>query len=201
MNSPPTKPGAAPPEIRADDPTIPVLTERLGLPPLDFDTTLPLIDTSTEGREALLEGLTALPSPPPAPPPPAPSRAKLAEKAPSQAPIRTERVAEAPRRAPEPPRVLGASAANPAPAPQPANDGRHWARIELDLRAAVLREISEQLPREVEAIVQTRMLESIDRLISALAAETRKAVAASMREIVERAVHAELERLRKASKV
>jgi hypothetical protein len=49
VNSPPTKPGAPPPEIRADDPTIPVLTERLGLPPLEFDTTLPLVDTSTEG--------------------------------------------------------------------------------------------------------------------------------------------------------
>jgi acyl-CoA reductase-like NAD-dependent aldehyde dehydrogenase len=148
----------------------------------------------------LLEGLTSPPSPPPAPPPPAPARVRLAEKAPSQAPGKPERAAEPAHTAPEVPRVLGATAGNPVPAPQAASDGRHWARIELDLRAAVLREISEQLPREVEAIVQMRMLESIDRLITGLAAETRKAVAASMRDIVERAVHAELERLRKSSK-
>jgi len=63
-----------------------------------------------------------------------------------------------------------------------------------------LREIANQLPREVEAIVRTRMNAAIERVLSSLAADTRLAIAASLREIVERAVHAELERLRNSNR-
>jgi hypothetical protein len=45
MNSIPKKPGSG----GGDDPNIPVLTDRLGFPPLEFDTTLPMID-STLGK-------------------------------------------------------------------------------------------------------------------------------------------------------
>jgi len=169
-----------------------VLTERLGLPPLDFDTTLPLIESTLQNPRGLFEGLTALPNPPK--PAAAPAR---------EAPAAREAVA--PR---ETVSVLGATSVTApaapiahAPAAAPAaTDGRHWARIEVELRTAILRDIAEQLPREVEAIVRNRMGATIDRVIASLAAETRLAVAASLREIIERAVHAELERLRKSNR-
>lgn len=204
MNTPPKKPTSATPPApakSADDGSIPVLTDRLGLPPLDFDTTIPLIESTVQSTQGLFAGLTSLPNPPK--PAVAPSPAALAAREAVAA-----REAMAPR---EPVSVHGATASNLIPAPpadpaasasaaRAAADGRHWARIEIELRAAILREIAEQLPREVDAIVRNRMSATIDRLLSSLAAETRLAVAASLREIVERAVHAELERLRNSNR-
>ena len=208
MNTPPKKPTPPTPPApakSADDGSIPVLTDRLGLPPLDFDTTIPLIESTVQSTQGLFAGLTALPNPskPSLPPSPAALAAREAVAA---------REAMAPR---EPVSVHGATASNLIPSPpvspqaspaasasavRAAADGRHWARIEIELRAAILREIAEQLPREVDAIVRNRMSATIDRVLSSLAAETRLAVAASLREIVERAVHAELERLRNSNR-
>ena len=206
MNTPPKKPTPpTPPAKSAEDGSIPVLTDRLGLPPLDFDTTIPLIDSTVQSTQGLFAGLTALPNPPKPSLPP--SAAALAAREAVAA-----REAMAPR---EPVSVHGATASNLIPSPpvspqtnpaasasaaRAAADGRHWARIEIELRAAILREIAEQLPREVDAIVRNRMSATIDRVLSSLAAETRLAVAASLREIVERAVHAELERLRNSNR-
>ena len=175
-----------------------MLTERLGLPPLDFDTTLPLIESTLQNPRGLFEGLTALPNPPKPAAAPAPAATPARE-------VPAAREAVAPR---ETVSVLGATSVTApaapiahAPAAAPAaTDGRHWARIEVELRTAILRDIAEQLPREVEAIVRNRMGATIDRVIASLAAETRLAVAASLREIIERAVHAELERLRKSNR-
>lgn len=210
MNTPPKKPTPPTPPApakSADDGSIPVLTDRLGLPPLDFDTTIPLIESTVQSTQGLFAGITALPNPPKPAVPPSPAAAASREAV-------AAREAMAPR---EPVSVLGAAASNLIPSPPvsaPANpaasasaaaaraaaDGRHWARIEIELRAAILREIAEQLPREVDAIVRNRMSATIDRMLSSLAAETRLAVAASLREIVERAVHAELERLRNSNR-
>lgn len=70
------------------------------------------------------------------------------------------------------------------------------ARIEMDLRTSILREIANQLPRDVDAIVTGRMKEAIDRVLAALAAETRLAIAASLQDIVDSAVRTEIQRLR-----
>jgi len=136
-----------------DDASIPVLTERLTLPPLELDTTLP--------KEVAEE-----PAPPITPPAPAPAPLPL----PAARPL--------------------------APAPAVAA-GTHWTRIELELRASILRGIAEALPQEVDAMVRSRMSEAIDKLVAQLAAETRLAIAASLRDIVDHAVRAELERLRR----
>jgi len=202
MNTPPKKPAspatAAPPK-GADDGSIPVLTDRLGLPPLDFDTTLPLIESTMRGPQGLFEGLTALPNPPKAPAPAAPA-------APAAPTLRGAPVAREPTAPREPVSVLGAAGVTPSAGPAESAaqrkeaEGRHWARIEIELRASILREIAQQLPRDVEAIVRGRMNATIDRLVTSLAAETRLAIAASLREIVEHAVHAELERLRNSNR-
>jgi len=204
MNTPPKKPAAAP---GTDDASIPVLTERLGLPPLEFDTTLPLIESTGQGVPPAFEALTAMPHPArvaaPAPPPVTPvAPAAPREAAAARGPV-AHRAAEVPGPAVAPREavsVLGATGSGPVPATRTPTDGRHWARIEIELRTSILREIAEQLPREVESIVRTRMNATIDRVLSTLAAETRLAIAASLKEIVEHAVHAELERLRNSNR-
>lgn len=82
--------------------------------------------------------------------------------------------------------------------------GEHWTRIEIELRESVLRTLSEQLPQDVEDIVrrhvsvtaEAALRETLEPLIAKLALEARLALASSLREIVDRAVKAELGRLR-----
>jgi len=183
-----------------DDTSIPVLTERLTLPPLEFDTTLPQEPKARPGG-APLPLDTSLPSnfPPKAAPAPAKAAAPAAARpAPVPAPVPAPAAA---RPAPAP------AAARPAPAPATAPPARaaapaessttqHWTRIELELRASILQAIADALPQQIDTIVRSRMSGAIDRLMEELVAETRLAVAASLRDIVDQAVRAELARLR-----
>jgi len=138
-----------------DDASIPVLTERLTLPPLDLDFTLP----------------------------PAPT----VIGAPTQAPP----AAEPP--SPPAPEVTAPPAATPPDDPfRQLLSGAG----EIELREAILRDLAERLPTEVEAIVRRQMSVAIDAAVHRLAQEARLALASSLREIVDRAVRAELERLR-----
>jgi hypothetical protein len=84
------------------------------------------------------------------------------------------------------------------------SSGAHWSRIEIELRESVLNTLAEQLPHDVEDIVRRHvsatadaaLREIIEPLVARLTAETRLALASSLREIVDRAVKAELARLR-----
>jgi hypothetical protein len=181
-----------------DDTSIPVLTERLTLPPLELDTTLPQEPKARPGG-APLPLDTSLPSnfPPRAAPAPAKATAPAPAKAAAPAPAR-----------PAPAPVPAPAAARPAPAPAPAtapparaiapaeSSSTHWTRIELELRASILQAIADALPQQIDTIVRSRMSGAIERLMEELVAETRLAVAASLRDIVDQAVRAELARLR-----
>lgn len=138
-----------------DDASIPVLTERLTLPPLELDFTLPpapsVTGTPTEPR--IESGPTVAPQ---APAPAEPS-----------SPVEVRPPAEVP-----------------------------WGRVEIELREAILRDLAERLPTDVEGIVRRQMSVAIDAAVQRLASEARLALASSLREIVDRAVRAELERLR-----
>jgi hypothetical protein len=213
MNTPPNRPGAPAPESASDDPSIPVLTERLGLPPLEFDTTLPLIESTGQMLEPVLEGLTSLPSPPPAPLPPrstpAPAPASTPAPAAAAAPATARSsppsvVAAAPlpgaalsgdARMADAGAALGALAGGGSGARVPV-DGGHWGRIEIELRSSILRAVGEQLPQEIESIVRAQLSGPLEDFIGKLAAETRIAITTTLRTTVERAVRAELERLR-----
>jgi len=217
--NPPRTPGAGP-DPAADDLSIPVLTERLGLPPLEFDTTLPLIETTGQMTEPSLEGLTALPDPPPGfaplpgpasdlhpiaalPFPPIEFPAEIAplSGATAPAPATLATTAAAPPAPPAYPSVPAAQApAATRPAAAAASAGQHWGRIEVELRSSILRQITEQLPREIDGIVQGRMQGAIDRLLASLAEEIHLAVTASLGDIVERAVRAELDRMRNSNR-
>ncbi|MCK6428439.1 MAG: hypothetical protein L6Q72_05065 [Burkholderiaceae bacterium] len=134
-----------------DDASIPVLTERLTLPPLELDFTLPPAPT-----------VTGTPT----------------EAPPTVAPEAPAPVASTP------------TVAAPPPAEVP------WGRVEIELREAILRDLAERLPTDVEGIVRRQMSVAIDAAVQRLASEARLALASSLREIVDRAVRAELERLR-----
>ena len=186
MNLPPRK-STLPVTGAHDDPSIPVLTDRLGLPPLDFDTTLPLIDTSFPLGEATLQPQHGsdpldIPTAPLLPLPP----------------LTTSAAPPAPPARPAP--SAARTAAPPAPATHTTGEGGHWARIEIDLRTAILREITAQLPREVDQVVRERMAPALEQLLSALGAEVQRTVAASLQRLVESAVRAELERLRNSNR-
>ncbi len=143
----------------ADDPSIPVLTERLTLPELELDFTLP----------------------------PAPSTVSVTvADEPEPAPI----TAPAPAAAPA---IEAESALASA---GPATQGAHWKRIEIELRESILAELAQRLPQDVESIVRQQMATAIDAAVNRLAQEARLALATSLRDIVDRAVRAELERLR-----
>lgn len=220
MSTPQSRPPAGAAEPGTDDPTIPVLTERLGLPPLEFDTTLPLIETTAQMLEPMLGGLTALPSPPQAP-----TAAALTMRDAALFDLSLpEHPAPGPRREAFAPAALPATAAPlpapapsaaPAPAPPPAPasapllapragragfDGGHWARIEVELRSSILRSVGEHLPHNIEAIVREQLHASIEQLVGRLAAETHGAISTIVRQSVEQAVRTELERLRNTSR-
>jgi hypothetical protein len=150
-----TRPPRTPAVPVDDDPSIPVLTERLTLPPLDLDFTLPPAPTVTgTPTEPRIE-----------------SEATVAPEAPAPA---------------EP--------SSPVEAPPPAEVP--WGRVEIELREAILRDLAERLPTDVEGIVRRQMSVAIDAAVQRLASEARLAIASSLREIVDRAVRAELQRLR-----
>jgi hypothetical protein len=177
--SPSIQKAQQPVEAPSDDTSIPVLTERLTLPPLELDTTLP--------PEAPLQIDTSLP------------RELQAQDAPPERAVSfTPPAAVMPPRPalPPVPTPLAPAVAPLAPAGAEVASGSHWTRIEVELRSSILQAVADSLPQEVDAIVRSRMSDAIDRLVAQLAAETRLAMAASLREIVDHAVRAELARLR-----
>ena len=177
-----TQPGG---KVMPDDATIPVLTERLTLPSLDLDISLP------RPPPPVVAPVT------PAPPPPA-----VAESAPSPA-VRTA----------PPPSTLFASVASvapvfsqpsypPAPAPtiEAAKPAIDWQKIETQLRDGLLRELQPQLSAELERQVRERLQPALVRALTALISDLRPALDTTVRETISRAISAELERQRSALK-
>jgi hypothetical protein len=76
---------------------------------------------------------------------------------------------------------------------------------EGQLREAILVALAQQLPQEVESILRRQLAPAIDAAVDAaaaqLAAEIRRAVAHSLRELVDHAVKAELAKLREPRSV
>ncbi len=99
-----------------------------------------------------------------------------------------------------PPAAAPVAAEPPTPVAAARAPEVPWGRVEIELREAILRDLAERLPTDVEGIVRRQMSVAIDAAVNKLAAEARLALASSLREIVDRAVRAELERLRGAKK-
>jgi hypothetical protein len=221
-----TRTGKLAETLASDDPSIPVLTERLTLPPLDLDLDFRLPERPAAPLPAAEVPAPMAPAVPP-PPEPGPPQPQPPALEPEQPPASTiAPVTIAPLEPIEPPdtslrvptsllvpkdeEATAVSFAWPAPAgmpdtrprpPEAERDGETvsgiWSvRMEDELRELILLEIARRLPTDVEAIVRRQMDGAIEETMRRFAAEVRIALAASLREIVDRAVKAELEKLR-----
>jgi hypothetical protein len=246
MNQPARKPGDQAGKLTeslpVDDPSIPVLTERLTLPPLDLnlDFRLPqapprVAETPLKADDETLiapfEAMQALKAPAalqaPEPDPAAAEPVQPVEPPEAEPPLdellaSVEEFTGALTVAPEPgepaeatdvaPRVptsllvsnLDALLATPPSGTPPRepdefdltqSDGIRSNRMESNLREMILLELARRLPTEVEAIVRRHLDGAIEDTIRRLTTEVRIALAGSLREIVDRAVKAELDRL------
>ncbi|MGH6611700.1 MAG: hypothetical protein ACRECQ_15760 [Burkholderiaceae bacterium] len=190
-----TQPGG---KVMPDDATIPVLTERLTLPSLDLDISLPKppppVVTPLVGTPPAAMPPTAAPVAEPAPAVTAPP---VATPAPPPPPL--------PRPAP-PPSSLFATVAPvfapslpPPPSPEEAAEPAiDWDRVETELRESVLRELQPLLTAELERQVRDRLQPTLVRALTALISDLRPALDSTVRETISRAVADEIERQRRA---
>jgi hypothetical protein len=196
-----TQPGG---KVHPDDATIPVLTERLTLPSLDLDISLPQPPPP----------VVAPPAPaaaPPPPPPTAPASAQPAQVEPPPAPPTETRS--------DPPTVPAEAArAGPPTIPavaERATEGRrtialedmptvpmappieiNWAHAEARVREALLRELQPRLAADIDRQLRERLQPTVVRMLLATITELRPAIDAAIRDVVERAVAAEIARQR-----
>lgn len=183
-----TQPGG---KVMPDDATIPVLTERLTLPSLDLDISLP-----KPPPPVVAPGISS---------PPPPVAALLMPKPEAATPEASPRPAR-PAPAP-PPSTLFASVASvappfspPPPAAVAAPPAIDWERMEAQLRDSLLRELQPQLSAELERQVRERLQPTLVRALTALISDLRPALDTTVRETISRAIAAELERQRSALK-
>ncbi|HVE88131.1 MAG TPA: hypothetical protein VNA44_00380 [Burkholderiaceae bacterium] len=187
-----TQPGG---KVMPDDATIPVLTERLTLPSLDLDISLP------QPPPPVVAPQSSAPSPPPPPPPPPVAALLMPTPA---TPVSEPAPRPAVRPAP-PPSTLFASVASVAPvfspSPSPpdiAPPAIDWEKMEIQLRESLLRELQPQLSAELERQVRDRLQPTLVRALTALISDLRPALDSTVRETISRAIAAELERQRSA---
>lgn len=213
-----------------DDPSIPVLTERLQLPELELDTTLPAAPADAP-----------LAAPAPAAPTDAPSEPAdtapqvlgfqfetdtwLVETPPVATPVPTARPAAAAAAGEIAPAVsipvslmreaAAAAVSDVATTTSGAASTRATTATAApppppalsdaaQLSASILDELLRQLPPDSETIVRRHLAPAVDAAIGAAVAqivpEIRRAVALALRELVVQAVQAELARLRDRSR-
>jgi len=176
-----TRPGG---RSLSDDESIPVLTERLTLPSLELDISLPKPPPPMAAPAP-----PPPPPPPPAPPPPTPP--PVAAPIPARPAVAPSAVSPAAR--PVPPPAVPTYSSSIAAAPAPEVD---WIRLEQSLRDAVFRELQPVLADEAGRLLRERLQPAIDRVLTTLTAELRQAFDARLRDTVARAVASEIARLR-----
>jgi hypothetical protein len=232
--------------LSVDDPSIPVLTERLTLPPLDLNLDFRLPERPASQSEDLAPPLAEMPLPPLesfAPIEPIEPIEPDAQQPPASSSEEGEPTVQAPAddsatddstpaeeeqalafagtsTSVEPPEATDAAPRVPTsllvsnidtllatpPGATPYReadefdltqaDGGRASPMQTDLREMILLELARRLPTEVETIVRRHLEGAIEEAVRRFAAEVRIALAASLREIVDRAVKAELDRLK-----
>jgi hypothetical protein len=78
------------------------------------------------------------------------------------------------------------------------DDGQALNQLDTELRERILLDLARRLPTEVDMIVRRHLETAIEEAMRRFGAEVRIALAGSLREIVDRAVKAELDRLKNA---
>jgi hypothetical protein len=189
-----TQPGG---KVHPDDATIPVLTERLTLPSLDLDISLPqppppVVAPPTPPPTAPASAKPAKAEPPPAPPTetrsdPPTVPAEAARAGPPTVPAVAERSTEGPRTI-----ALEDMPTVPMAPPIEIN----WAHAEARVREALLRELQPRLAADIDRQLRERLQPTVVRMLLATITELRPAIDAAIRDVVERAVAAEIARQR-----
>jgi hypothetical protein len=77
-----------------------------------------------------------------------------------------------------------------------ADGGQGIDQLDAELRERILLDLARRLPTEVDTIVRRHLEPAVEEAVRRFTAEVRIALAGSLREIVDRAVKAELERLK-----
>lgn len=174
-----TRPGGRP---ISDDESIPILTERLTLPSLDLDISLP--KTPAAAPE---------PAPPPAStPPPVASPTPPPERPVPRVEARAAEPSAAPRPQAAPPPIPTYSSTATTP-PEAATIARlDWSALEQKLREAVFRELQPALADEAGRLLRERLQPAFERALLATTAELRQAFDARLREAIARAIAAEI---------
>ena len=166
-----TKPGG---KVLPDDDTIPVLTERLALPSLDLDVSLP---ESASANAATREAAT----------PEEEAAETTAFPVFTQAPVDVEATLS--------PAAAPAADATPPPVAAPAVT-IDWATVEEQASEALLRELQSRLASELDRQLRERLQPTLVRMLLATVTELRPSIEAAVRESVTRAVAAEVARQR-----
>jgi hypothetical protein len=209
-----TRPGGRP---ISDDESIPVLTERLSLPSLDLDISLP----KPPPPVAAPPPPPAVAAPPPLPPGAAPVGAPAAAPvpAPVAAPLPpTPARTAAPPSAALPPMPVASAPARPAAAPPtprpmapqvpayastptelPQVREVDWAQVEQSMREALYRELQPALADEAGRLLKERLQPALERVVLAASTELRQSFEHRLRDLISRAVAAEIARHRKPS--
>jgi hypothetical protein len=215
-----TQPGG---KVLPDDATIPVLTERLTLPSLELDISLPQPPPPVVAPPA---PVAAPPPPAPRPPPPPPPPPVVSAPKPAPPPAKPAPRAEAARSGPPtipaegpatvpadaprtefPPTVpldaattttlpLAASTTVSAPASTPPIE-INWSNAEARVREALLRELQPKLAADIDRQLSERLQPTVVRMLLATITELRPSIDAAIRDVVERAVAAEIARQKK----
>jgi len=175
-----------------DDASIPLLTEKLAvpptLPPLDFDVTLPPIALTLNVDLPMRQEQTAGES----------TRPRLDLSTTLMDTQGAESVA---------PESLGAVPESVTPPTEYSTDEEsHWAQLERELNASVVQNLARRLPQTLDKTVRRHVAlatdsairEFIDPLVARLTADTQIALNAAIREMVKEAVQQELAQWRRA---
>jgi hypothetical protein len=185
-----------------DDDTIPVLTERLTLPSLELDISLPQAPAPAAAAPAAspsprpaavapMPGPRPAPAAPPAPKPPPRPPAPASAAVPPPAPA-----VPAPRPAPAAPPASAFAVPAVAPPVAPAPVEPNWPEVEARVREILLREMQPRLVAELDRQLRERLQPAMVRTLLATISELRPSIESAVREVIEQTVANEITRQR-----
>ena len=202
MSPPPRRHGS---DDRGDEENFPILTDRLDLPPLDFDTTIPIVPGNPDDEIEEEVIVPVKPEPPPAvvpplpgpvvrvpaPAPPAPAPSPAAAQPPSFSAPATSSTgastaapsAATPAAAPAAhPATAAAVAANPAGPAGPAGP-REPSRVMA--RDALVRQLAAEMAREAAERARFELVPQVERLVFEFSERAQASFEAALREGLE----------------
>ena len=204
MSPPPRRHGS---DDRGDEENFPILTDRLDLPPLDFDTTIPIVPGNPDDEIEEEVIVPVKPEPPPAVVPPlpgpvvrtpapaplAPAPSPAAVQPPSAVAPATASTAAPPVASPAAAPAAHQAAPAPVPAPAPAPSSgpapagpaapREPSRVMA--RDALVRQLAADMAREAAERARFELVPQVERLVFEFSERAQASFEAALREGLE----------------